>query len=278
MSKVKPTVKGERLAALHAPHQENVAILVVSWDGYQDVWQPFFHCFFKYWPDCPYPVFLGSNSLSYPHSRVSPILIGPDTDYSSNLIAMLEYVKQDWIMFWIDDVLLSGTVDTAKVRSMVNQARHRKAGYLRLNIIPYSITSLTLPLDRGQQIIKVPKGLEYRVGMGLCLWNKNTLLKVLRPGETAWEIERQVTIRSFGLDEEFFSVPKGFIAEPLFPWIHGVLKGVWTWESVRFLRQEGLQESLGERPQQSYWDYIYLKIYRLIRYNVYRLLLRLGLR
>ena len=84
----------------------DVVILVPSWDGYQDVWQPFFHCFFKYWPDCPYPVFLGSNSLSYPDSRVSPILIGPDIDYSSNLIAMLDHIDQDWVIIFTEDMLL----------------------------------------------------------------------------------------------------------------------------------------------------------------------------
>jgi hypothetical protein len=28
----------------------DVAILVVSWDGYADLWDPFFRCLFKAWP------------------------------------------------------------------------------------------------------------------------------------------------------------------------------------------------------------------------------------
>ena len=257
---------------------QHVAILVVSFDGYQDVWEPFFHCFFKYWPDCPYPVSLGSNSLSYPDRRVAPILIGPDKDYSANLMAMLGQIDQDWVILWIEDALLCAAVNTARVRNLIALARSEPAGCLRLHILPYSLISLTLPHSRGQQIIKVPKGLDYRVGMGLGLWNKNTLLKLLRPGETAWELERQGTTRSSGLDEGFFSIPRSFISDPLFPHVHGILKGVWTWESIAFLHREGLEESLGERPQQSYWGYFCLVAYRLIRHNVYRLLLRLGLR
>ncbi|WYL98309.1 MAG: hypothetical protein HEQ19_00985 [Gloeotrichia echinulata CP02] len=66
-----------------------IPILIVSCDAYQDVWHPFFHCFFKNWTDCPYPIHLVSNTLKYIDSRVSPLLIGHDMDYSSNLITDL---------------------------------------------------------------------------------------------------------------------------------------------------------------------------------------------
>ena len=69
-------------------NKNDVTILVVSCDKYKDLWIPFFHCFFKYWSDCPYPVFLASNDLEYSDPRVKTILIGPDKDYSSNLLAI----------------------------------------------------------------------------------------------------------------------------------------------------------------------------------------------
>ncbi len=41
-----------------------LAILVCSCDKYADVWEPFFKLFFKFWPDCPYPIYLLSNYLT----------------------------------------------------------------------------------------------------------------------------------------------------------------------------------------------------------------------
>jgi hypothetical protein len=40
---------------------DNLAVIVVSCDLYSDVWKPFFTLFFKYWNDCPFPVYLTSN-------------------------------------------------------------------------------------------------------------------------------------------------------------------------------------------------------------------------
>ena len=62
------------------------ALLVVSCDNYRDAWEPFFTLLFKYWPECPYPVFLGSNKQTYKDNRITPIMIGEDIDYSSNLL------------------------------------------------------------------------------------------------------------------------------------------------------------------------------------------------
>ena len=90
-------------------HGKDVTLLVVSCDAYQDLWHPYFHCLFKYWPDCPFPISLGSNSLAYPDSRIKSIQIGPDLDYSSNLLAMLDRIETPWLILWIEDLLLSAT-------------------------------------------------------------------------------------------------------------------------------------------------------------------------
>ena len=34
------------------------AILILSCDKFSDLWKPFFDLFWKYWPDCPYNVYL----------------------------------------------------------------------------------------------------------------------------------------------------------------------------------------------------------------------------
>ena len=59
---------GGRMEARRPP--EDPAILVVSFDAYQDLWPVFFQAFFKYWPDCPYRVYLGANTATYVHPRV----------------------------------------------------------------------------------------------------------------------------------------------------------------------------------------------------------------
>ena len=41
---------------------QDMCILVVSCDKYADCWTPFSDCMRKFWPDCPYPVYLCTES------------------------------------------------------------------------------------------------------------------------------------------------------------------------------------------------------------------------
>ena len=43
---------------------DKLAILVLSCDGYTDLWRPFFENFKKKWGDCPYDIYLLTNKKS----------------------------------------------------------------------------------------------------------------------------------------------------------------------------------------------------------------------
>ena len=245
----------------HKP--ESVAILVPSWDGYQDVWHPFFHSFFKYWPDCPYLVYLGSNTAIHPDDRVIPILVGADKDYSSNLIAMLEEIQEDWIILWVDDALLSAPVDTERFINVIRMAQEKRAAYLQL--IPGPSTQVILD-ENNQEFGKIPNNTPYRVSISLGLWRKDAFLNLLRLGETAWDFELLGNQRSFEMDEEFYCL----VGDPVAPLKHGIRQGKWTVEAVKFFRQEGVEEYSENRPVQSVW----WRIYPIIRWYAPRFLVK----
>lgn len=43
----------------------NVAVRVNSCDKYEDAWNPFFKLFSIMWPDCPYDIYLNSETKEY---------------------------------------------------------------------------------------------------------------------------------------------------------------------------------------------------------------------
>lgn len=65
------------------------SILIPSCDKYSDLWIPFFTLFWQHWPDCPFPVYLGSNEEVFEHPKVKNILVGPDKDWTSGVRKML---------------------------------------------------------------------------------------------------------------------------------------------------------------------------------------------
>lgn len=233
------------------------AILVVSCDAYRDLWVPFFHCFFKYWPDCPFPVFLGSNDESYPDARVQGLPIGPDVDYSSNLERMLERLNHEWVILWLEDRLLSGTVDTSRLVETVRLAQAQEVGYLKL----LSEYPVAYAVEDSALFGELPKGIRYRVSITVGLWRKRVLLELLRSGETAWQLERKGSLRSNQMDAKFFGMSATTIARPLIQDTHAVVKGKWLRPAVAFLRKEGFEDLiarrklLGRRSQLYGWAY-----------------------
>jgi hypothetical protein len=227
----------------------SVAILVVSFDGCQDLWPPFFHCFFKYWPDCPYPVFLGSNQVTFPYPRVTPVLVGPDLDYTSNLQRMLAKIEQPWIITFQEDIFLSQQVDTGRLSKIIQAAQAKEAAYLKLITTP----PLATIWENDDEFGEIPKGMPYRVSFSVILWRKSVLIELLRPGESAWDIELKGTIRSYDMDGKFFCLHTEEKDDPPFQFVHGTVKGRWTLEAVSFLTQEGLKHYIGNRPIKTRW-------------------------
>ncbi|WP_414585494.1 hypothetical protein [Scytonema sp. PCC 10023] len=238
----------------------NIPILVVSCDAYKDVWHPFFHCFFKNWSDCPFPIYLVSNTLKYSNPRVSPLLIGPDIDYSSNLIKALTQIPQEWLIFWIDDRPPAIPVDTVRLVKLIQLAQTKEVGYLKL--IPCNPPAL---VDEGEEIGEVPKGSRYRVSMTIALWKKSTLLTILKPGETAWDIEKRGGVqRANEIDDKFYALALSIFSNPPLIDIHLISKGQFMWRGMSLLKREKVFHYLENRPTATLWRNIYLELYEIL--------------
>lgn len=246
----------------------STAILVVSCDRYADLWPHFFGCFFKYWEDCPYRVILGTNNLKHDDPRVTTICIGEDKDYSSNLAAMLNKIDEEWVVVLVEDVLISAKVDSNRIATLLSTLQSSNIVHAQLLYQKYSQNNLLGDCEpMGGGIVELPVGIPYRATLNACLWRKLALLGLLREGESAWEFERDGTVRSFGYPGRFVSAtrPGG---EPLFRWEHGVIKGRWTWEAARFIKHQAKTGPL-HRPVRSFGSFLRLQIYCILRYSVF---------
>ena len=235
----------------------DVAVLIVSCDKFEDLWLPFFICFFKYWPGCPYPIYLGSNFATYQDARVRPILVGEDIDYSSNLLAMLEAIQQQWIILWIEDRVISSPVRTERISKLVRQAQEWGAAYLKL----VANHPFAFPADKSSEVGEIPRGSRYRICMTIALWKKPVLVELLRCGETAWELERRGSERSNRLEEKFLALSIAQRFDPPLPDVHLIIKGRLSRDAPRFIAREHLQGCIGKRSLQTMGSYWYGKVY-----------------
>ena len=239
---------------------DGVSVLVVSCDAYRDLWQPFFHCFHKYWPDCPYAVRLGSNECRHADERVSPVLVGTDQGFASNLLRMLDQIPEEWILLWIEDRVLAAPVDTRRIGAVVEFARGHDAGFVKL------ISSPPFARAKGTaEFGEIEKGIRYRVCMTVGLWNKRTLRAILKPGESPWQTERAGSVRSDRLAARFFALTSRSRRRPPLVDMHLIIKGRLMRHATRFLRNEELLDELASRPLQTRTSALYVRAYLLMQ-------------
>lgn len=257
---------GEAARASFVPARD-CAFLVVSCDAYRDLWDPFFECMSRYWPDCPLPLYLVTNEAAYQRAGVTVVQVGPDRDYASNLAAAVEAVPTPWLIPWIEDLMFTAPIDTQRVLSLLNEAVERGAGYLKLS------TDAPLSFDDGgrARIGEIPRGVRYRSAIGTAFYRRETLQALLVPGLSAWELDRSTL--SDGLAEPFMALTVREARRPPLPVINTVIKGKWHRPAVAFLRKEGFGSVLPGRPVQAWKDYLYIRAY-LMRVAAYRVLRR----
>lgn len=236
--------------------EREIAVLVVSCDRYDDLWKPFFNCFFKYWPDCPFKVYLGTNHRVLADARVTTISIGDDRSYSENLLAMLEHIPARWVIFWVDDRFVAGPVQTAAVLRLAHRAQELGAACLKL-IPEHPLGYAATPDGIGA----IPKGTFYRVSLTITLWQKECLAKLLVPGESAWQLEKKGARRSADLGEPFFGLARGSRRQPPIPHVHTLVKGRIIRASLPFLTGEGLLQDLRQRGLESRRSQLYTLVF-----------------
>jgi hypothetical protein len=234
------------------------AILIASCKAYSDSWGPFFTLFFRYWPDCPFPVYLVTEGGESPDPRVNMVTLSKDRGWSDNVREALQIINLPYVMYILDDVPLMKKVDTSRILSLFELMQREKAGYLRLYPSPGPNRSYKNYKEVGEIAGDAP----YRTSTMAAFWDVNVLRSLLVVGENAWQFEIIGTERSRALEQPFLSVwPKDGAAIDHFA--TAIKKGRWQWDAVRFLKKEGIEVDRSRRAVEPFWFYLLRRAERL---------------
>jgi len=229
----------------------DVGVLVSSCDRYSDLWSPFFKLFFRYWEDCPYPVYLISNFRLYPDSRVKGILVGEDIDWSSNMYSALRQITHPMVILLMEDYLLDRPVDTVRIEELVSYMQKRGAVCMRLFPCPGPETAC----PDNREVGEILRGADYRLSLQAAIWRRDILLALLRRGETPWELEVMGSRRSDEIDLPFLSVTRDS-SPPISYFCTAIVRGYWARGALSLCRREGIEVNLTARECEPWQRYL----------------------
>lgn len=99
---------------------QDMCILVVSCDKYADCWTPFSDCMRKFWPDCPYPVYLCTESGEPENGAVYSKVFHEQTQiWTARVRKACEKIKESHILVVLEDQWPSLPVSTATVQNIL---------------------------------------------------------------------------------------------------------------------------------------------------------------
>jgi hypothetical protein len=203
-----------------------VSVLVLSFDGFSELWPPFFDSFFSTWKDCPFQVNLLTNFKSYEHPRVNSLQVGSDISWSDNLIKALSLIKSDYVLLFYEDAFLTG-IDTAAATKAIDYCIENDLDSLLLRPSEFKGKK-----NVTEQIRLVNKKAPYRNSLFVNLIKRDVLLDILKPGENAWQFEIIGNERSRKYN--FYS-----LRSRIFKYDHAIVKGKWLRQAKEKYEQKG---------------------------------------
>lgn len=172
----------------------NCSIFIYSWDKVKAIWPVVKYCFDTYWKDCPYPIYMTSNKVETPFLSIK---VGEIDNWTFMMKRALKYIKTPYIIFTLDDYWFNKQINTSKIVELVNLAEKNNIDYIKLfpsNITTYSINHL-------KEIKEYALDFQYKTGLNVSIWKKETLEKLLFSFENIWEFEMNSYLRTESLQK-----------------------------------------------------------------------------
>jgi hypothetical protein len=216
----------------------NLPVLVISCDRYADLWRPFFELFWRRWPDCSGPVYLGTNFERYDHPRVTTLPVGTDVNWAAGVISMLDRIRGQYVIVMLEDFLLTERVESTRIERLAEIARSERLGCLRL----YSIFPPETAVAQYPELGSFAPGEKWRITAQAAIWRVETLRRLLVPGFTPWDFELVGSQMSDYMPDRIWGV-----MQPALVYDQAVEKGRWRPQGLAICDAAGVRVDLERR-------------------------------
>jgi hypothetical protein len=230
------------MALNKAKVENDLTIFVNTSDSFEDCWQPFFTLFERFWPNCPHPIVLNTETKDYSFKDLNivcaKVAIGENRrlTWSECLERALDSIHTPYILYLQEDYFLEGNVRADSLEIMLSELRAGHADVIRL-----SESNEAGPWLRAENALiwEIAQNAKYRISLQAALWRKDFLRAQVRSHENPWQLEsfgsmrlRRQKVKIFCVNRELFSGKR----KEIFPYTPtGVVAGKWVQHVVEHL-------------------------------------------
>ncbi len=189
---------------------ENYCLMMLTCDKYTDIWPAYFGQIKKYWKDYKGSIFINTEKIRTLDIECSNKIIFPtelfewDTPWSYRLLQCLQQVESDYVVFLLDDFILTDFVDSKEIDACIERMK-LDPNIACFNFMPSPGRYYEKAFERYE--LK-DKNAPFRINLQAALWRKSFLLKFIRKHENPWQFESWGSIRARRFSDKIFHLEK----------------------------------------------------------------------
>lgn len=242
-------------------YYKDFPIIVMSCDSYSDIWPYFAQCFDRFWPECPFDVYLISELKNFTHPRIKNIRCEKKMRWGEMLLHVIDTLKVPNIIYLQEDYLLRSLVDNKALDRLLEIFNEEAAAYLRL--LPWPPPKHNHP--KYENIGILLENEDYRTSLQAAIWKTEVLEKVVKP-EDDGSYELKSIDRAKKINNVFLSLKSNGISPdinhdgtyPLNYYATSVFQGKWLKEALKIYQQLGINIDTSSRGVMTRLDFALL--------------------
>ena len=217
--------------------ENKCTILVNSCDSYEDLWNPFFTLFKKFYPNCPYEIILNTETKHYEHDGLKIKTFGMhqgEKRWGKRFLDHFYKVGTKYVLIMLDDFFIRDYVKQDVIdRCIELMDEDPMISCFQFNTVE---DKNNVTYDKYPIFDLRPKEGLYKLAFQPGVWRVSDLKRYIFPEESPWDIEEYANIRTYVLDNKFLTLKAD--AEPVFDYGFkldgmGVYRGKWVEHDVR---------------------------------------------
>lgn len=171
-------------------NKEELVLLVLSCDAYNDLWDDFFNLKDRFWPECNYKWYLVTESMDYSRQGVEVIKCGKELNWAGRFRKAVNLVDTSFIGVFLEDYFITQRIDDSLISSLVEFMLKNNVSYLNMSNVFKSIINLKEKDYYADHLIRIPNHKRYGITTESSIWNKDFLLKKIGNNDySAWQFE-----------------------------------------------------------------------------------------
>lgn len=230
-----------------------ISLIVCSYDGYSDCWNPYFMLLKKYFPESDnFEIILSTteiNDYKFEGFNIKVLAHGKDTPWGKRLKLSLAEAKYDIVMPMSEDYFLKSKVDIKKFEYFINlMSKNTQIDYIR--ILRYNVR-WSAKKSEFDFLEKIDAKTKHRFLLIPGIWKKKVLDRYVKDYENVFMSEKISGYRSWIRKDGFYSISAEFVekcGQGYNTWNSGfVFKGKWVSWGIEFLKKEKLDIDFSKR-------------------------------